>query len=68
VKRDIVAAKIKVKPGGLLVFNDYIRWTRRGTEYGVIPAVNRLIVEEDWRIVFIALSESGYNDVAVRRS
>lgn len=68
VSRDIAAARAKVKPEGFLVFNDYIRWTRRSTEYGVIPAVNRLIVEDGWRIAFIALSESGYNDVALRRA
>jgi len=67
VSRDVAVAKRKVKRDGLLLFNDYIRWTRRSTEYGVIPAVNALILEEGWRIVFIALSESGYNDVALRR-
>ncbi len=68
VSRDIAAARGKVKPEGFLVFNDYIRWTRRSTEYGVIPAVNRLIIDDRWRIAFIALSESGYNDVALSRA
>lgn len=67
VKRDVGVARRKVKPDGWLVFNDYIRWTRRDTEYGVIPAVNALMVEDGWRIVYIALSESGYHDVALRR-
>ncbi|MGE0214106.1 MAG: class I SAM-dependent methyltransferase [Parvibaculaceae bacterium] len=67
VRRDVAVARRKVKRDGWLVFNDYIRWTRRDTEYGVIPAVNALIVEDGWRIVCIALSESGYHDVALRR-
>lgn len=68
VRRDIAAARDKVKPGGLLVFNDYIRWTRRATEYGVMPAVNSLACQPGWRIAFLALSASGYNDIALMRS
>ena len=67
VRRDVEVARRKVKPDGWLVFNDYIRWTRRDTEYGVMPAVNALMVEDGWRIIYIALSESGYHDVALRR-
>ena len=67
VSRDAAVARNKVKQDGWLVFNDYIRWTRRANEYGVIPAVNALMIEDGWRIVHIALSESGYHDVALRR-
>lgn len=68
VRRDIAAARQKVKPGGFLVFNDYIRWTRRATEHGVMPAVNALACESGWRVTFLALSASGYNDIALMRS
>jgi predicted O-methyltransferase YrrM len=68
VKRDIVAARSKVKPDGLLVFNDYTMWSYVEMQpYGVVAAVNELCVEDGWEIVYLALPPHLYCDVAVRR-
>ena len=67
VAADLAAAKRKIKAGGVLVLNDYTRWTRKAYEYGVMPAVNELVVGERWRIVAIALDRGGYNDIAISR-
>lgn len=68
VKRDIGAAKSKIKPGGLLVFNDYIFWSHRELEgYGVVQAVNEFCLAEDWEMVFVALHPEMYQDVVLRK-
>jgi predicted O-methyltransferase YrrM len=68
VKRDIEQAKRKVKPSGLLVFNDYIVFSHAEfVFYGVVPAVNELCVEDGWGFRFFALAPHMYCDVAVAR-
>lgn len=68
VKRDIDAAKTKIKPGGLLVFNDYIFWSHRELEsYGVVQAVNEFCLAEDWELVYLALHPEMYQDVVLRK-
>jgi hypothetical protein len=68
VKRDTDAARRKVKPDGLLVFNDYIVWSYVEMEpYGVVTAVNELCLDDDWELVYLALPSHMYCDVAVRR-
>lgn len=36
--------------------------------YGVVQAVNELIVAEDWRVVGYALNPHLYCDIAIRRA
>jgi SAM-dependent methyltransferase len=68
VSKDIKAAKRKVKPGGLLAFNDYMNWSPlEAREYGVMRAVNELIVAENWHVAFFAFHDLGYHDIVVQR-
>ena len=67
VTADLDVAKRKIKAGGMLVLNDYTRWTRKAYEYGVMPAVNGLVTREDWCVVALALDRGGYNDIAIAR-
>lgn len=68
VCRDIRQAVTKVKPDGLLVFNDYTVWSAiDNCAYGVMRAVHDLCLDEDFELVFLALSGCGYHDVALRR-
>ncbi|MSP90059.1 MAG: class I SAM-dependent methyltransferase [Alphaproteobacteria bacterium] len=68
VKRDICVAKMKIKPGGLLVFNDYIFWSHRELEsYGVVQAVNEFCLAEDWELLYVALHPEMYQDVVLRK-
>jgi Methyltransferase domain len=69
VKSDAAVAKKKVKPDGLLVFNDYIMCDHlNGGAYGVVPAVNELIVEDGWEVVAFALAKHMFCDIALRRA
>ena len=68
VKRDIQQAKLKVKPGGLLVFNDYICFSHEELlRYGVVQAVNELCIAEDWTFRYFVLERTMYCDVALAR-
>lgn len=65
--KDAVVAMDKVKPGGILFFNDYTTWSpMEAAPYGVIPVVNDL-VNEGLEMVGVALTATGYFDVALRR-
>jgi len=56
VKRDANLAKEKLKPGGVIVFNDYIMFDHiTGSPYGVVQAVNELIVHDRWHVVGFGL-------------
>lgn len=68
VKRDIGAARRKVKADGLLVFNDYTIWSYVEMQpYGVVAAVNELCIEDGWKLVYLTLPCHMYCDVAVQR-
>jgi hypothetical protein len=68
VKRDLEAARTKIKDEGFLVFNDYTYWSPAECQrYGVIRAVNELCLAEDWEFSYFALEPMMYCDVALRR-
>jgi hypothetical protein len=56
VKQDANIAKYKLAHGGSIVFDDYtILSPYEGMPYGVVQAVNELVVREDWRVCGFAL-------------
>jgi hypothetical protein len=68
VKAEAEICKQKVKPGGILFFNDYIMWSHCDhTPYGVVAACNELVVNEGYEVVGFALQQQMYCDMAVRR-
>jgi Methyltransferase domain len=67
VRSDAEVAGRKVRPDGLVIFNDYILFDHvSGTPYGVVPAVNELVVSQGWRVVGLALHQQMYCDIALR--
>jgi hypothetical protein len=65
--KDARAALHAVKPGGILFFNDYTRWSPgEAIPYGVVAVVHEL-VNEGHDMIAVALTPSGYFDVALRR-
>lgn len=68
VKRDTEVAKTKIKPGGLLVFNDYTIYDAFiAKPYGVPKTVHELCREENWEMTHLALEATGFFDVVLRR-
>jgi SAM-dependent methyltransferase len=68
VVRDIAAAKGCVKPGGLLVFNDFARIVRPGLGvFGVHQAVSEFLAAEGWPVAYFCLQGEALYDIALRR-
>jgi hypothetical protein len=67
VRRDAMIGTSKVKQDGLLVFNDYTLFDHFGAPYGVVQAVNELVVASDWKVVGFSLQRYMYCDIALCR-
>lgn len=71
VQRDAEIASRKVKANGTLIFNDYIMFDpfarHDEAQYGVVQAVNRLCVNEGWKVVGFAFHHMLFCDIALRR-
>jgi Methyltransferase domain len=68
VQRDAELSKQKVKPEGILIFNDYIKYSHYDDcYYGVIPVVNDLVVNQGFEVAGFALHWDMYCDIAIRR-
>jgi hypothetical protein len=68
VKGDADLAKQKIKPEGVLIFNDYIRYSHfDDCYYGIIPVVNDLVANQGFEVVGFALQDNMYCDIAIRR-
>lgn len=68
VKRDIEAVLPKMKPDGVLIFNDYTVWSATSMFHcGVARAVHELVLAQPWKFRYIALQSMMYNDVMLVR-
>ena len=68
VARDAEVSARKIKPDGIMVFNDYIAFDYvDGEPYGVVQLVNDLCVNHRWRVLYLALQNAMYCDIALRR-
>jgi SAM-dependent methyltransferase len=68
VVRDIAAAKASVRPGGLLVFNDFGRIVRPGFGvFGVHQAVCEFLAAEGWAVAYFCFNGEALYDIALRR-
>jgi predicted O-methyltransferase YrrM len=69
VRRDAQVAAAKLRPDGILVFNDYIMMDHLSeTPYGVVPAVNELLAGGGWTVAGFALQQHMFCDIALRRA
>lgn len=67
VHEDVEVAHRKVRPGGIIQFNDYTNWSVMERQpYGVMDVVNIYVENNDAQIVGLALERAGYHDIAIR--
>ena len=68
VSRDAEIASHKLSRDGLLVFNDYVMYDHvQSGMYGVVPAVNEMVVYKGWKVVGFALQHRMFCDIAIQR-
>lgn len=68
VAADAEIALRKVKPDGLLIFNDYIRFDYvEMYPFGTVPVVNSLCVDHGFEILGFAFHNKMYCDIMLRR-
>jgi hypothetical protein len=68
VKRDTDLSTRLMKDTGVLVFNDYTMYDHfTNSQYGVVQAVNELIVHQGWRVTGFALERNMFCDIALTR-
>ncbi|AXC14275.1 hypothetical protein ACPOL_5015 [Acidisarcina polymorpha] len=69
VARDAVAAIPKLKPDGIIFFNDYIFFSVTGLRpFGTVPVVNALVATEEWEVVYFAFQNKMQCDIALQRT
>lgn len=67
VARDAAAAAARLKPGGLLIFNDFALVDPWFGQYGVHRAVCEFAISQRWRFVWFAFEQNGLYDVALEK-
>jgi SAM-dependent methyltransferase len=68
VRLDIANAVPKLKPGGLIAFNDFARISRPGLGiFGVHQAVSEFIVTSRWDVAYFCFSGEALYDIALRK-
>lgn len=68
VKRDTDVALEKLRPDGILIFNDYTMYDYIAhSPYGIVHVVNDLCVAHGWRITHLALQNQMFCDVAIQK-
>jgi hypothetical protein len=68
VVKDIEQAKKKLKPSGILQFNDYTCIDVYSIKpYGVYKAVNEFLIKDNFEIIYLCLHPFGFYDVVVKK-
>jgi hypothetical protein len=69
VKQDAQSATQKLKKTGILIFNDYTMFDPlANVAYGVVQAVNEMVVNDGWCVIGFALERLMFCDIAIRRN
>lgn len=69
VRADAELSASKLNRDGILIFNDYIMYDPFiKSEYGIVPVVNEMIVNQGWKVIGFALQKDMFCDIAIQRS
>jgi SAM-dependent methyltransferase len=68
VMKDLAAAHRALKPGGLLMCNDYSNWcSSSAVPYGVARAVNEFVIRESYAVLGLALQGGSLPDILIEK-
>lgn len=67
--QELKLLNFKVKPDGIIAGHDYCSGNiANGTKYGVIEAVNKFMLEYNWRMKYFAFDPLGHFSYAIERN
>lgn len=67
VVSELKVIRRKIKPGAIVMFNDYTNWSLNEVQpYGVVAAVNQFVRDTNAKVIGVALSGTAHHDVALR--
>jgi hypothetical protein len=68
VAKEVVALRSKIKPGGIVQFNDYTHFDHDAmVAYGVPRAVHEFMERENYEMLWLCLHPQGFYDVVLRK-
>jgi len=68
VSKEINALKSKMKPQGIIQFNDYTYFDQNALiPYGVPKAVHEFMIAENYELLFLCLHPQGFYDVVLKK-
>lgn len=68
VAGDLTQSTRLLRPGGVVMLNDYCIWSpNQAVVYGVMAAVNKFLAASSYEMVGISIDGTGASDVALRR-
>lgn len=68
VAREIQVLKHKIKPQGIIQFNDYTFFDQHALmPYGVPKAVHEFMIEENYELLYLCLHPQGFYDLVVKK-
>lgn len=66
VKRDLKELQRVVKDGGIIQFNDFVRFVPSDYVFGIVRAVYELLNETKSELMYHCLASNGFDDVVVK--
>jgi hypothetical protein len=68
VAKEVIALRSKIKPGGIVQFNDYTHFDHDAmVAYGVPRAVHEFMERENYEMLWLCLHPQGFYDVVLRK-
>jgi Methyltransferase domain len=69
VRQDTNIVQAKLADDGILVLDDYTQFDFiGGVRYGIVRAVNELIINQDWQVCGFSLQRAMFCNIAIRKS
>lgn len=66
VRRDLAEASRRVRAGGLIAGDDYIKWAGPENRFGVVEAVNEFCMEHNWELIFLTQQRDMHMNYVLR--
>ena len=66
VLQEALVALKKIKPDGIIIFNDYIMYDHfLKCDYGVVQVANEILIDHNWKVIGFAFERNMFCDIAI---